>query len=69
MSSLITPIPAIAGTNTDLLVLVVATALIFFFAMGRGFRRKKYQISRADGIMMVIIYAGYLAYLVFGSFI
>lgn len=67
VSSLITPIPAIVGTNTDLLVLVVATALIFFFAMGRGFRGKKYQISRIDGIMMVVIYGGYVAYLIFGS--
>lgn len=44
MSSLVTPIPALPGTTTDLLLLCLATALIYVF--GYGITGKKWQINK-----------------------
>ena len=66
-SALITPIPAVKGTNQDLLILVIATGLILFFGYGLGIRSEKYKISRSEGVVMVIIYLAYLIYLIFST--
>lgn len=63
-SSLITPIPSMKGTNTDLLILTIATFLIFFFYM-RGNLKK--TIERKEGIFMLILYFCYIIYLILGK--
>lgn len=60
ISSIITPIPAYAAANVDLLMNVGAClALLFFALIGRG--RK---ISRTEGVIMTAIFLIYLAYLI-----
>lgn len=65
VSSVITPIPAIEGTNSDLLILAVATILILIF--GYGLIGKKWQIGRREGLFMMLLYVSYLGYLVISS--
>ena len=63
-SALITPIPSMPGTNTDLLVLTLATLLIFFFYM-RG--KHKRTIEKKEGILMLLLYVCYISFLIFGK--
>lgn len=65
VSALITPIPAIWGTNADLLILVIATALVLVFWY--GVIGKKWQIGKREGGFMILLYIGYLTYLVMES--
>ncbi len=65
ISSVITPIPAMAGTNNDLLILAIASALILVF--GYGLVGKKRQIGKREGLFMVLLYLSYLGYLVVSS--
>lgn len=63
-SALIAPIPSMLGTNTDLLVLTLATLLIFFFYM-RG--KRKRTIEKKEGILMLLLYVCYISFLIFGK--
>ena len=63
-SALIAPIPSMPGTNTDLLVLTLATLLIFFFYM-RG--KRKRTIEKKEGILMLLLYVCYISFLIFGK--
>lgn len=65
MSSLITPIPALAGTTGDLILLCFATGLIYVF--GYGITGKKWQINKREGVLMIVLYLVYLGYLVFST--
>lgn len=65
MSSLITPIPALAGTTGDLILLCFATGLIYVF--GYGIMGKKWQINKREGGVMVLLYFSYLGYLIFNG--
>lgn len=54
VSAVIAPIPALSGTNNDLILLIVATLLIFIFGASRGAR--KGQIGRVAGSAMLLLY-------------
>ena len=54
VSAVIAPIPALPGTNNDLILLIVATLLIFIFGATRGAR--KGQIGRVAGSAMLLLY-------------
>jgi cation:H+ antiporter len=72
VSALIRPLPFNASMNVDLLVAVLAT-IVLFFAVHRGHihqrllfwrQRTSHIMERPDGIVMLILYAGYIGYLV-----
>ncbi|MGE4443986.1 MAG: calcium/sodium antiporter [Candidatus Altimarinota bacterium] len=56
----LTNIPFSASSNIDILMTIFASILLFIFM----FLGKKHRIGRWEGIIMVCIYIGYLAYLV-----
>jgi cation:H+ antiporter len=55
-SATINPIPIERGANLDLWLNVIATMLVFIFV----FTRKGRMIDRLEGAIMVVIYGGYL---------
>lgn len=71
VSAIIAPLPFRSAMNVDLLVTVAATVLLFF-AVHTGFvhkrilfwkQKEKHVIERLDGILMLLAYAAYVAYL------
>jgi len=60
ISSVIRPLPFYPKSVVDILMTVFAS-LILFFVMFIG---KKHTVERWQGIMMVLIYVGYIAYLI-----
>ena len=60
LSALIKPLPFRPEINTDILVYLGATLLLFIFA----FTGKKNHISRSDGIIFLCCYAAYIIFLV-----
>jgi cation:H+ antiporter len=63
ISGALKPIPLHASANIDLLVTCLASVLLFFFAIVGPGR----QIDRKEGAAFVLIYLGYLAYLINGA--
>lgn len=61
ISSLIRPLPFKTEFNFDIAVVIVATILLFL-TMFTG--RKKYLLERWEGIIFIVIYICYLAYLI-----
>jgi len=71
VSAIIAPLPFQPAMNVDLLVTIGATVLLFF-AVHTGFvhkrllfwkQRQNHVIERLDGIIMLVCYAAYVAYL------
>jgi cation:H+ antiporter len=71
VSAIIAPLPFQPAMNVDLLVTVGAT-LLLFFAVHTGFVHKRlffwkqkenHVIERFDGVIMLVAYAAYVAYL------
>ncbi len=61
LSSIINPLPFSISSNFDILMTIFAS-LILFFVMFVG---KKHIIQRWQGILMVLLYIGYILFLVF----
>lgn len=71
VSAVIAPLPFQPAMNVDLLVTIGATVLLFF-AVHRGFphkrllfwkQKEKHTIERIDGVLMLLAYAAYVAFL------
>ena len=60
LTSTILQLPFNPATNVDVLVSVFATALLFGFM----FTGKRRQLERWEGAALLILYAGYIAYLI-----
>lgn len=60
LSATIRPLPFAVASNSDILMVIISSTLLIF-AVINGKDRK---ISRFEGVLFVIIYAGYLYYLV-----
>lgn len=66
-SALIRPLPFRESSNIDLLVVVLASVLFFLaaFTGKRGLlRRSIHKIERWEGVLFLILYSGYIVYLV-----
>lgn len=63
ISSVIKPIPFDTKNDVDLAVMVLANLLLFAYM----FTGKKRLLDRWEGSMFVVLYAGYIAFLVFSS--
>ncbi|MBN2307239.1 calcium/sodium antiporter [Candidatus Peregrinibacteria bacterium] len=61
LSAVIKPLPFRPEINTDILVYLVATILLFLFA----FTGKKEHVSRVDGWIFLSCYAAYIVFLVY----
>ena len=70
VSAIISPLRFEAALNVDLAVTVIATALLFY-AVHTGYfhhrllfwrQRKNHIVQRADGFLMLTLYAAYIAY-------
>jgi cation:H+ antiporter len=61
LSALITPIPVSPEALLDVLVSILASALLFFFL----FTGKGRQLERLEGGIFLFIYAAYLGFLIF----
>lgn len=59
-SSIIKPLPFNTDSNADILVNILAS-VILFFAMYVG---KKHVLERWQGVLLVLLYLGYLAFLI-----
>lgn len=59
-SSIIKPLPFNTDSNVDILVNILAS-VILFFAMYVG---KKHVLERWQGVLLVLLYIGYIAYLI-----
>lgn len=59
VSSTIRPLPFERGSMTDVLVAGLSTLLVLYFAS----RGKRKSINRTEGAILLIIYTGYIAYL------
>ncbi len=63
VSSMIRPLPFAASAGIDILMTIFAS-LILFAIMFVG---KKHTVERWQGVLMVVIYIGYILYLVFNK--
>jgi len=63
VSSVVKPIPFDTKNDIDLAVMVLANLLLFAYM----FTGKKRLLDRWEGSMFVVLYAGYIAFLVFSS--
>jgi cation:H+ antiporter len=61
LTSTIRPLPFNLAANLDVLVAIVATALLFIFM----FLGKRHHLSRQQGVLFTCIYITYLVYLIF----
>jgi cation:H+ antiporter len=61
VSSIIRPLPVNTDSNVDVLVNILAS-LILFFAMYVG---KKHVLERWQGVLLVLLYLGYITFLIF----
>jgi cation:H+ antiporter len=60
ISTLIRPLPVKAHVNTDIIVLAGGSLLLFFFM----FIGKKHHLERRNGIILILLYLTYLAFIV-----
>lgn len=60
VSSIIRPLPFQPGNNPDIGVLIIADLLLFTYM----FTGKKRSLDRWEGLIFLIIYAGYLTFLI-----
>lgn len=59
-SAVIRPIPLISGNNLDCLTLIIASTLLFIFM----FSGKRHSLDRWEGVLFIVIYIGYIAFLI-----
>ncbi|MFH0838319.1 MAG: calcium/sodium antiporter [Patescibacteria group bacterium] len=59
-SALIRPLPFSVGSGADILMVIFAS-LVLFLTMFMG---RKHTIERWEGILMILLYFGYIAYLI-----
>ena len=60
VSSLIRPLPFDVASNTDIVMIIFSSALLLFaVAVGKGAR-----IVRWEGVLFILVYIGYISYLV-----
>jgi cation:H+ antiporter len=60
-SSIITPLPFPVFLKPDILVMILSNlAVLLFVYVGKG-----HKISRLEGLLMTLIYFGYIAFVVF----
>jgi cation:H+ antiporter len=59
-TSTILPLPISSAFNFDILVSIIATALLFLFM----FIGRRHKLTRFNGVVFVFLYAAYLIYLV-----
>ncbi len=60
ISTLIRPLPVTAHVNTDIIVLAGGSLLLFFFM----FIGKKHHLERRNGLILILLYLTYLAFIV-----
>jgi len=60
ISATVKPLPFQAKSNWDIGVVIVSGLLLFLFM----FTGKKRSLDRWEGIMSLLLYGGYIAYLV-----
>ncbi|KKS85655.1 MAG: Na+/Ca+ antiporter, CaCA family [Parcubacteria group bacterium GW2011_GWA2_43_11] len=60
-SALIRPLPFSRSSDVDILMTILASAILFFIM----FVGKKHVIERWQGVLMVLLYLSYVTYLVF----
>ncbi len=61
VSAIIKPLPFYEKSNADILMTIIASMLLFIFM----YIGKKHTLSRAQGFLMLLIYVGYLVFLIF----
>jgi cation:H+ antiporter len=62
LTPMISPIPVNSDANTDILVAILAAALLFAF-MFVGHKHKRYKLRRWQGVVFVLLYISYLAFI------
>ena len=60
IGALIRPIPVAFSTNVDICMALLGSLFLFVFM----FTGKRHRLDRWEGILMLVIYAGYLAFLI-----
>ncbi len=60
LSAVIKPLPFNQIINTDILVYMAATLMLFAYS----FTRSKYKIDRGEGMIFILAYIGYIVFLV-----
>lgn len=60
VSSLISPLPFDPRLNTDVIALIVGTLLLFIFM----FIGKRHEMERSQGVVFILSYLAYIAYLI-----
>ncbi|NIP24208.1 MAG: calcium/sodium antiporter [Phycisphaerae bacterium] len=60
LSSIIKPLPFQAGGNIDISVVILASLLLFICM----FTGKKHSLDRWEGIVLIILYCSYIAFLI-----
>lgn len=60
LSAVIRPLPVNTAINTDILVLMGATILLFIFSFTGG----HHKITRGEGVQFLVAYAAYIVFLV-----
>lgn len=61
ISSVIKPLPVGPGVGLDIIVCIAATLILFFLV----YVEKHHRILRTHGIIFLLLYAGYVSYLIF----
>ncbi len=62
LTPMISPIPVNTQANTDIVVAILAATLLFAF-MFVGHKHKRYKLRRWQGVIFVLLYIGYLAFI------
>ena len=62
ISSIIKPLPFNEQSNSDILMVIVSSALLFVFL---SFGKKKHILHKMHGVLFLLIYVAYTAYLVY----
>jgi cation:H+ antiporter len=62
ISSIIYPLPFLASNNFDILMVIIASVLLFFFMF---IGKKKHVLERWQGFLMVLIYVVYIVFSVY----
>lgn len=62
LSAIITPLPLSSGNLIDILVAFIATLLLFIFI----FTGKGRTINRIEGVIFILLYIGYILFLISG---
>jgi cation:H+ antiporter len=60
LSSIIKPLPFNPGNNIDIGVVILASLILFFWM----FTGKKHSLDRWEGVIFLILYGGYITFLV-----